>query len=145
MRTPCNSLYKVPVGGTGETKNVPDSHIPGGKYPNNLWGVQVPHAAPIECSSIDVREVHHDIWRDKVQLLQQGVYLSNQLPPLHHTVPLHAVTLLQNITKVLYLVNPGEGISIQDYWGHIDQAALHLGEDDTLGFRLGRSGLALQI
>ena len=91
---------KVPVGSSGQFKNVSDCDIPRGKDLLDFWRVQIPEIAAIEGGGIDSKESDHDSTIHITELLKKGIDLANKYSPLRQTVSSHGVITLKNITKV---------------------------------------------
>ena len=71
-----------------------------------------------------------------MELLQQRVHYANELPSLGQAVLPHGVVVLQDVTQVLDLIHPRQGVSIQHDRVDILPSILHLGEDETLGVNI---------
>ena len=65
-----------------------------GEDPDHLRRVEIPKAATIEGSHVNIHKFHFDRRQRKLELLKQGVHLAYQLPPLGYTVHLHGVAVL---------------------------------------------------
>ena len=97
---------KVPVGSSGQFKNVSDCDIPRGIDLLNFWRVQIPEIAAVEGRGIDPEESDHDSTIHITVLLKKGIDLANKYSPLSQAVSSHGVITFKNITKVFYPSNP---------------------------------------
>ena len=112
-------FYEVPVGTPVKVEDHPDCNIPAAIQFLTLSRVDIPGSRTIETSGVDVHKLGQDNRVSKVEFLQQGIYLSNELAPLLQDILAHGVVILQCIAKVFDLVNPRQWVSIQLDWEQI--------------------------
>ena len=60
----------------------------------------------MKANSVDIKDLHVDLRRHIVKFLGEGVELPDKLGPLDCDVPPHGIVTLQDISEVLYLLNP---------------------------------------
>ena len=103
----------------GDEEDHPDCNIPAAIKFLTLRRVDIPGTRTIATSGVDVHKLGQDNRVSKVEFLQQGIYLSNELAPLLQDILAHGVVILQCIAKVLELVNPRQWVFIQLDWEQI--------------------------
>ena len=88
-----------------------------------------------------MQEPFLDIGLHKIKLLKKRVYLSNESTSLYCTINFYGVVTLQNIAKMLHLLDPLKRVTIKTNWSHILQFFWLFGEDYAFGLGLGCIGV----
>ena len=108
-----DSFNEVPMGCPWQHIGQPHADIPGLIQALTGIAVQVPQPTTMKTGAVSINNCQENIRGSKVELLREGVHLTNEVALLHSNVLSHTIVRLQLVAKMLHCVNPWEGILIQ--------------------------------
>ena len=124
------------MGAPIKVEDHPDCHIPAAVQFLTLSRVDIPGSRTIETSGIYVHKLGQDSWVSKVEFLHQRIYLPNKLAPLLQDILAHGVVILECISKMFDLVDPGQRVTIQLDWEQILPISFLLTKYNAFSFGL---------